>query len=209
MRAQEQSIFDLVLNVTTALGSIAAIIISILAIYYATQDNRKQIISSKIEEAYEILLFLKYNYYVLRFLYIQLEDSRATNYTLEQRQKFHSEYLDNLKIVSTKLTVDDLFQKTSRLTVLANSYLETKLKIDVLALNDLFVTLISISLRQQIMFKDMFYKEGFPEDEIMNDYIEKLEEEFVRKINLGKNHIGRKKINEYRDNEFKKKLNLK
>jgi len=52
----------LIETLITALESIPALVISVIAIWYATRDTNKQILVAKIEVAYEITLFLYYYY---------------------------------------------------------------------------------------------------------------------------------------------------
>lgn len=195
-------------NIGTIL-SIGALVISILAIIKASKDNKKQIIVGKIEEIYEITTLLFSNYSTLILLNSLLDNGENNKYDSEQQERFYQSYIDELKKVKENISTDELFDKTFRLNVLGNAYLDKKLKLEVLSYAKLFENLLGASLYRQRLYKMMFFKEGFPTQEKMYYFFESLETQFINKINLGEKHISLKELEEYREEEFKRKLGLK
>lgn len=190
-------------------GIVVSIIISIFAIRYATKNNREQIIIAKTEEAYELTLFLFYRYQVLFFLHRMLESSRNESYPPEQRQGFLKNYEIELEKVNRIIDSDALYEKSSRLRVLANAYLKPTLKLKINSYCDLYDILLTSSLKRDTLFRNAHFKEGFPTQDKMFLFVKKLEQEFVENINLSSLHITDDKIKEFRDNQFKKELGLK
>lgn len=196
-------------KIITTYGSIGAIFISALAIYFATKDNKKQIISNKVEEIYAITLSLFYHYQILFFLNGILENYHDENYDSIQRDGFLKSYKAELGRLKEQMNFDELYDKTSRLKVLANAYLENTLKLKVLAYNDLLEKLMASSLKQQMLYKSMFYPEGFPSQEKMYYFVLGLEKLYVEKLQLGGKDLSPDDLENYRENKFKKDLGLK
>jgi len=190
-------------------GMVVSIIISIFAIRYATKSNREQVIITKTEEAYELTLFLFYRYQVLFFLYKTLENSKNESYDDEQRKGFLKNYEIELEKVNKIIDSDTLYEKSARLRVLANAYFKPKMKLRINSYCDLYDILLTSSLKRDALFKNVYFKEGFPTQDKMFLFVKKLEQEFVKNINLSSIHITDEKIKEFRENQFKKELGLK
>jgi hypothetical protein len=194
-------------EVITALTAIGALLISTLAIIRATQDNRKQIIVGKIEEIYELIVYLIVEYKRLYELSILLEecgDENDKNYT-----EAFSNYKIELKKLKEDIDLNDLFNKIIRLNVLSNSYLNKDLKLEVLAVGGLFECLIATLQLKNLTRKRLEYNEGFPTTENIRNLVGHVLTKLTNKISLGADNQGVKVSKNYRETVFKQKLGLR
>lgn len=190
--------------------SVVAIIIAILAIKFATRTSNHQILVSKVEETYEITQYLLYHYSSLLFIYHQLDESHnSEKYSALERSELNDAYHRVLEEFKKNVDTDDLYNKTSRLKVLTQAYLTPELKVKVLAYNDLFEKLIAVTLYQQKILQAMFYKEGFPEEKQLREFVAELEVDLIKIIKLGKKPLRQNEIATYREDQFKRTLGIK
>ncbi|EJG03400.1 hypothetical protein [Flavobacterium sp. F52] len=198
-------------NVSTFFGTIAtvgALIVAIIAIFKTAKDSRQQLLVGKIEEIYELIVYLVVDYDKLYKLELKLQkcgDKTDENY-IQNIEKYN---LD-LEEVNKKVDLNDLFNKVIRLHVLANSYLDKDLNLEVISYCRLFECLIATVKRGNSNRKKTEYPEGFPTTENLRNLVSYLANKLIIRINLG----GEKKGNHneylyYRDNVFKRKLKLK
>ena len=192
----------------TAFSAIGALVISSFAIIRASQDNRKQLIVSKIEEIYELTIFLYVEYSKLHYLATTLEDIYTSTVT---DQKYE---LDNFHLIlqDAKKSIDfnDLYNKTLRINVLANTYLQKKIRLEIIAYVRLFQCVIATIHTAKLDRKNKEFKEGFPTTDNLLIFVESTTPKLVSLINLGEKRRNRK--NEYLsyfENDFKTKLKLK
>lgn len=197
------------MEVITLILSIAAIVIAMYAINSGTKNTHKQILVQKHEEIYEIIFNLYYHYSSLKFLYGVYEHSQEeeVGYDKEKVKAFDEEYDKYYKQLSGR--IDVLYEQTARLKVLGNSYINGDLKKDVLAYNDMMEKLLIASTQKMSMLKNMFYKEGFPDDLILYNFVEELEKKLLQEINFGGNSITKTELAEYRESVYKKKIGMK
>ena len=212
MNPRLQNIIDLITPLITpigSIGSIGALVISVIAIRYAVAGTNKQILTGKYEEIYSSILNLFYHYPSLKFLYHQFKNSHDKKSDPRQRKVDEINFLENLKLFKDQVDIDQLNNTTARLKVLTSSYIGDKnLKIKILAYNDLFEKIIQVSIKRQMFLQEMFYKEGFPEEMELHNYVEKLEEEIVEKMDYGNTFISKEEIRNYREETFKKEIKL-
>lgn len=192
----------------TALTAIGALLISTLAIIRATQDNRKQIVVGKLEEIYELVIFLIVEYDKLYELEIELQncgDETDGNYT-EAKKKYNLER----EKVKQRVNLDDLFDKVIRLHVLTNAYLSGELRLEVMAYSRLFECLMRTIRIGNLKEKKINYSEGFPTTANLRNVVGNLAKKLIIKINLGgdKESTYQDELY-YRDNVYKRKLKLK
>lgn len=195
-------------NSIAAFAAIGALLISTVAIIRASRDNQKQIVVGKVEEIYELVVFLIVEYNKLYELELKLEEcGDETDGSYNDSIKEYNQELEKLK---KEVDLDDLFNKVIRLHVLTNSYLSKDLRLEVLAYNTLFECLIATVQIAKLSRKKEEYPEGFPSTDNIRHLVSNLANKLIEKINLGgdrKNqHID---YLYYRDNTFKQKLKLK
>lgn len=196
-------------NGVIALTSIIALFIATNTIISAKKDSRKQIIVEKFEEIYNLIYVLLPEYLLFFQLYKTLEGHHNQDYPLEQRQGFLETYRSELKQVKSIVNVDDLFNKTSKLSVLSNAYLDKDLKNEILGYSKLFEMIIIVSTQQQMIYKYTQFPNGFPDYENVHIFAGEISRKLIEKINLGGENVDKKIFNEYFKNEFQEKLGLK
>jgi hypothetical protein len=194
-------------EIITTFVAIGALLISTIAIIKATQDNRKQIIVGKIEEIYELIVYLIVEYNDLNELNIKLEECGCE--TDENYSEAIKNYKLELKKLKKNIDLNDLFNKVIRLNVLANSYLSKELKLEVLSYVRLFECLIVTLQLGKLSRKRKEYIEGFPTTENIRLLVGNLSNKLVDKINLGGDNQVHRRYTNYRDTIFKQKLKLK
>jgi hypothetical protein len=195
-------------NIITALTAIFALLISTLAIIKASQDNQKQIVVGKVEEIYELIIYLVVEYNSLYKLVLILED--CGDESDENYPDAIKKYKLEREKVKKNVDLNELFNKVIRLHVLTNTYLSEELKLEVISYNYLFECLIYTIQNLNLISKNEEYPEGFPTNDNLRNLVSHLAIKLVEKINLGgekRNQL--KDINHYRDNVFKQKLKLK
>ncbi len=169
-------------NIITALAAIGALVISTVAIIKSSQDNKKQIVVGKVEEIYELVIFLYVEYNQLYKLEIKLEE--CGNENDENYADAIWEYEIELEKLKKKVDLDDLFNKALRLHVLANSYLTSDLKQEILLFNKLFESIILTLKIQNLSIKNEEYPEGFPTNESTRNFVAQLATKLIAKINM-------------------------
>lgn len=189
--------------------SIIALLVSIQSRKDANKNNRQQILVGKLEEIYEITTELQYYYGALKFLFDNLEESHNLKYPSLQRTELSEVYRKRVQEFKSRNNTDDLYYKTSRLKVLCNAYLNGELKEKFLSYNDLIEKILVVSLQEQMMLKEMFYKEGFPENLVLHNYLESLQKELIGLIDLSINHLNTTDVAKYREQTFKFNIGLK
>jgi hypothetical protein len=195
------------LDIITALSAISALFISISAILRSTTDNKKQIIVGKIEEIYELTIFLFVEYSKLNHLATKLDEVYASNF---------NEFDDNLndfriliQDISKTTNLNEIYDKTLRLNVLANSYLNNEIKMEIIAYARLFQCAIATIHLATLDRKNKEFKEGFPTTEKLRGFVEDLTPKLVELINLGGKKQPFATYQNYFETEFKSKLGLK
>lgn len=107
------------------------------------------------------------------------------------------------------MNIDDLFNKTSKLSVLANAYLDKKLKNEILGYSKLFEMIIIVSTQQQMIYKYTQFPNGFPDYENVHRFAGEISRKLIAKINLGGENVNKEIFNDYFKNEFQEKLGIK
>jgi len=191
----------------TAFSAIGALVISSFAIIRASQDNRKQLIVSKIEEIYELTIFLYVEYNKLHYLATTLEDIYTSTVTDKNYE------LNNFRLMvqdaKTSIDFNDLYNKTLRINVLANTYLHKKIRLEIIAYTRLFQCIIATVHLATLDRKNREFKEGFPTTNNLLIFVESMTPKLVALINLGENKNRKNDYQEYFENDFKPKLKIK
>lgn len=195
------------LDIITALAAIGALLISILAILRSSTDNKKQIVVGKIEEIYELTMFLYVEYDRLQYLATKLDEIYSMNSTELNHNLEKYRILIQDEVTSPNLS--EIFDKTLRLIVLANSYLSKELKMEIIAYSRLFQCVIATIHLTTLERKNKDFKEGFPTTENLHAFLSDLTPKLVEFINLGGERMQSDTYNNYFEIQFKGKLGLK
>jgi len=196
------------ISLAVALVSAAALRISYRTMRASNKNNRQQILVGKIEEIYEGITNLNYYYRTFQFMYHQLNEYHNANNSSPDRSNWLKEYANSVEQFVKRNNVEDLYKITSRLRVLSNSYLSGNLQLKCLTYNDMFEKMMDVVIYQQKMSQEMFYAEGFPDTLILQQYLESMQAELVKIIDLGANSLSQEVIGDYRRTTFKKDLGL-
>lgn len=193
----------------TLVISVVALIASIYGIYLSSKIAKQQIVTNKLEEAYEAIALLSYYYNSLVILQRYLEDSVSTEiFNAEQRYQNRIAYEKQVMKYKEHIDLKDLEYKCSRLEVIANAYMQEPLKIRVLAYSKFFWDLISISINGQWLIREMYYKKGFPDIMILNEMVENIQGDLIKRIQLGGKSIKQKDVRNYIENTLKSELGI-
>jgi hypothetical protein len=199
--------FDVYSNFFTAvasIGAIVAIFISIIAIRKASNDNRKQILIAKYEEIYQLIVCLSVEYIYLYDIYIILEKANSEVVPMSTRIHLNS-IKKELEESIGEIALEDLYQKTIRLNVLANAYLIKDIKYDVISYSQLFASIIHVLKTGDLKAKENEFPEVLPVEEKVLEVTEDITMALVLEINLGTPNKG---YRTYRDTKFKAKLGI-
>ncbi|AEA43090.1 hypothetical protein [Fluviicola taffensis] len=208
------------ISVAVAVVSLGALLISYLAmratnrsnrqqIEQANKNNRQQILVGKIEEIYECVTTLNYYYRTFQFIYNQLNESHdSEKHTANERSDWGKEYTNSVEQFVKRNNVEDLHKITARLRVLSNTYLSGELQLKCLTYNDMFEKMMDAVIYGQKFLQGAFYKEGFPEALVLQQYLEAIQNDLVKINELGSESLSQEKIGEYRRTTFKKDLGL-
>ena len=101
--------YQTTLDIIRTVGTIAALILSVLAIKYSIRGSNRQILTSKYEEIHELILNLFYQYHSLRFLAGYVEDSiDHENYDSKQRNDIIKDYFEILDRYKKNYNTEEL-----------------------------------------------------------------------------------------------------
>lgn len=203
------SIASFWISLAVALISLLALWISYRTMRASNKNNRQQILVGKIEEIYENITNLNYYYLTFKFMYEQLNEYHdSKKYTASERSDRWGEYANSVEQFVRRNNVEDLHKITARLRVLSNAYLSGELQLKCLAYNDMFEKMVNVVIYAQKLSQDAFYKEGFPEPLVLQQYLESIQNDLVKINELGSESLSQEKIGEYRRTTFKKDLGL-
>lgn len=202
------SIASFWISLAVALVSLVALWISYRTMRASNKNNRQQILVGKVEEIYESITELNYYYRTFELIYNRLNEYHNTNNSSPERSNWLKEYQNSVEQFVERNNVEDLYKITSRLRVLSNSYLSGDLQLKCLTYNDMFVKMMDVVIYQQKMLQETFYAEGFPDALTLQKYLESMQVELVKVIDLGANSLSQEVIGEYRSTTFKKDLGL-
>lgn len=192
-----------IFNAITAMAAVIAIYVSFRAIRISTKDSRKQILAHKIEEIYELVVALSVTYGQLYEVYIILEKAKNDKFNVETRERFFKNYALLQTNLKEKLNLEDLFNKTMRLNVLANTYLLGNIKYDVIGYSQIFNAIIYIIKYNDIKLRQPEFSEELPEPINLYNLSDEINDKLVSVIGYGTKTKGY--IN-YRNTNFKAKI---
>lgn len=193
----------------TVLISIITAVWAVYSLSLTLRREKDQIRNSKLEEIYELITLLFTDYSPFFDLYIVLKDYYDDRFDKDEKQTVLEKYRNELKKVKANIDTDQLINKMLRLNALTNIYLDKRLKKKVLSFTKLYEHLLLVTTQQNWMYKEIFFKEGFPNDQQLYLYLTELGKELIKDIDFSKEQITTEEFKDYRENEFKKVLGLK
>jgi hypothetical protein len=202
-------------NIFDILGSIINSIIALIAIIAVIISYRqfyKNIRISKIEEIFSLCELLGQHYSKFFELYNLLLEHKEKGISINLRNDIYKRYNDERSNYLKDFDIKDLIKSNYRLEVLSKSYLKGDLQLHVLSYSRMIRHIIDISISQQWIYKEMYWKNGFPNITEFNFYLDKIEHKFVKIIsitNQNLNNLSRKSIMKFCENEFKSEIGIK
>jgi hypothetical protein len=177
-----------------------ALVASIISIYIATRNAKRQIRVSKLEEMIETISFLSSYYPSIFWLLNDLKENKRNVKDIEEEVTKFFESVGK----------ETLQTKIFRVRVLANSYLPNgELKAKIISLTIFMSTIYLTVLRSDYFYFKNSYPEGIPEVNSIMDIVASIDEELIREMNLGYKNIDVKTLDKYYKGQFRKELGLK
>lgn len=191
-------------GITTILA-FGALIVSIYAINRTNKDNRKQVIVSKVEEIYDIILLLNAEYSKLYSAYKILEEANNVEFPTLVWPHYEEEFDKEILFLKKFTDVNELYNKNIRLNVLANAYLHGNLKKDVLCYFTLFESILNVIKYKNIDNKGKYFPKSLPTPKNVYKCLQNITSGLVKVISYG---TDLKSIDDYFENNFKPRLGI-
>ncbi|WP_310559276.1 hypothetical protein [Flavobacterium sp.] len=171
--------WDLINETFTSIGTVGAVVVGMFAINRANKNNREQILTNKLEELLESITVSGKYFGILKNLYNDIE-----NYRNQEKIKTLLEYYEIRDAKFPKEEREKLFDKLSRIEILAKCYTNSNLKKEILEYEDMmysFTDLVSMggSIPQQIKWKN-----GLPSYEEFTIILRNIEKKIMVKITV-------------------------
>ena len=171
--------FKLILDIFTAVGTVGAVIIAMVAMNKNDRNTKKQITTNKLEELLELVKASAKYYVILKDLNNDIINLHNIDYkeltTINQYFKIR----DNKFPQEER---DKMFDKLSRIEVLAKCYTSNYLKKEVLTYEDLLYTMTEKATRTGSITEMLNWKNGFPTYEEFHDILIKIEKKTIDQI---------------------------
>lgn len=197
-----------IFNIITIIISAFALLVSFFAWKQSKKQHRQNIKIKKIERImiiiedltrlYPSLIQLCEN---LRFYY------NETSANMAVKKNYFEEYKTEREQLLKELNINEITGFIRELEIIARLYLRKELQFQVLSLNRLFRDLISYSVYMNRIIIEMFWKEGVPNLERLNSYVDELQYKLIDEIGFEKNIDDfRKTLRKYSNDIFKKEI---
>lgn len=167
----------------TAIGTVGAVIVSMVAIYNANRNSTQQILYGKLEELFETIQTtgMYYNKYIeLSSLAFEFKEQANITKLINTYGEYYA-YRD--KIIS-ETERNQIIVCISRIEVLTRCYANAPLKQQALKYYDLMSTLTEFVFTGGSVKQEINYKNGFPTYEEFYSLIENIKTEIISQIKI-------------------------
>jgi len=169
--------WDLLNETFTSIGTFGAVVVGMYAINRTNKNNKQQILTNKLEELLESITVSGKYFGILKDLYNDIE-----NYRNQDTIKTLLEYYKIRDVKFPKEEREKLFDKLSRIQILAKCYTNSNLKKNILEYEDMmysFTDLVTMggSIHQQIKWKN-----GLPTYEEFAVILQKIEAQIISEL---------------------------
>lgn len=150
---------------TEIIGGIIGILgiaVAIITIYYSNLNTKKQILTSKLEELYELVQIISRHYGTFLQLEVGVYNLRSGEF---DNLKNLNDYYNLRDKKLPKETIILLQDKLSRLEVLTECYTNKTLKTRLLYYEKLMFSFLDFISNGGSMYKEILFKEGYPKVE--------------------------------------------
>jgi len=160
---------------------IIGVLISLFTIYFSNSNSRKQIITSKLEEMYQVIQTLSRYYGIFVDLSYKVNQLKNENekelLTLEQYYILRDEKLPN----NDRINIGELL---SRIEVLAECYTKKDLKKKILKFESLMYSFFELVTNGGSIYQELQWKDGFPDFEDFFLMVKEVKVHLIKEIKI-------------------------
>ena len=171
--------YTIILEILTTIGTVGAVVVGMIAIYYTNKNSKKEIRTHKLEEVFELIQSLSRYYGIFKELYFSIEDLQDES---KENIKTISEYR---KIRDQKLEVADrqkIISDLARLEILSKCYTKGLLLNKILEYEDLMYSFSDFVFNAGSLHKEIKWQNGFPTHEDYSIIIKELKSKIIEQI---------------------------
>lgn len=170
--------FKNLLDIFTAVGTVGAVVVAMIAIYISNKNSKQEILIGKFEELYEIIQLLASYYATFKLLYGKVAELReGTNDKLQTRSQYfiiRDEYI-------SKHDFDQIAKYLSRLDVLFTCYTKADLYKKASAYNQLLLSFFDFVYSAGNLHQAIHFSNGYPNENEFYKSVDDLKNE-VKKL---------------------------
>lgn len=163
----------------TSIGTVGAVIVGMFAINRTNKNNREQIITNKLEELLESIVVSGKYFGVLKNLYGDIE-----NYRNQDRIKTLQEYYEIRDSKFPKDEREKLFDKLSRIQILAKCYTNSSLKKEILEYEDMMYSFTELASDGGSLHQKIKWEKGLPTYEEFTVVLRNIEKQIITKLTV-------------------------
>lgn len=171
--------WDLINETFTSIGTVGAVIVGMCAINRANKNNREQILTNKLEELLELIIVSAKYFGILKDLYFDIENYR--------NQDIIKTLLEYYEIRDTKFPKEErekLFDKLSRIQILAKCYTNSSLKKEILEYEDMMYSFAELASEGGSLSQQIKWKKGLPTYEEFTVFLRDIEKQIINKLTV-------------------------
>lgn len=188
---------------------IIAIIISILSMYVARKNIKRQIRIGKLEEILENILYVSNFYIRLRLYVFDLKEIHEKEKNGENVDIDRKEFKNDVEQFLNAIDKNKVQQIGARTAVLTNAYLPNgELKNKILIFNQLIGLLFFSVFSQDYYNLKIHYPSDIPRRKKMGEFLISIENELIKEMKLGYSSFNKSSLDKYREDVFKKEMEI-
>lgn len=173
----------LILEVSTVIGTIGAVIVALFANFFANKNTKRQIRVEKLESLYEAIQSLTRYYGKFKKLYIVILDLRDPNNksitTLDEYYKIKDQTL-------SETDTTNIINYLSKVEILTNCYIKGSLKEELLKYQDLMYAFSDLVFNGGSIYQEIKWKNAFPDYDKFYLLTEELKKRIIKEIGFSK-----------------------
>lgn len=171
--------WNLINETFTSVGTVGAVIVGMYAINRTNKNNREQIITNKFEELLESIIASGKYFGILKNLYGDIE-----NYRNQDKIKTLLQYYEIRDAKFPKEEREKLFDKLSRIQILAKCYTSSNLKKEILEYEDLMYSFALLASDGGSIHQQIKWKNGLPTYEEFTVILRNIEKKIIAELSL-------------------------
>lgn len=171
--------WNLINETFTSIGTVGAVIVGMCAINRSNKNNKEQILTNKLEELLELVIVSTKYFGILKDLYFDVEDYRN-----QERLKTLSDYYEIRDLKFPLEEREKLFDKLSRIQILAKCYTNSNLNNEILEYEDMMYSFADLALKGGSYHQQIKYKKGLPTYEEFTIITRNIENQIIKKLTV-------------------------